>query len=408
MDKKLYWLWLQSKLGAAYNVKELFNHFSSPKELYDADEETLKSSLFLKRRPAVRKGLIDKSIDEAQKIVSDCKKYKIHILTPEDAEYPKALLDINDYPLALYVRGDISVLNNDLCISVIGTREPCGYGENAARTIVGGLVEHKNTLIVSGGALGIDSIAHKAAIDNGGKTVLVMGCGHGTRYLMSNSELRKSVFENGALVTEYPPLSPVEEKTFPQRNRIISGMTRGVVIIEAANKSGTFSTAKHAMRQGRDLFVLPGDIVSGNFDGSNQLLSEGAKPVFSHMDILSYYYPGRYKREEILEKNGNTFPLINVDSDFSRKSAHKKEKKPEAVVNIEKNEEKKEFSRKNIPDTISKNAEIVYNILSDGVLTFDELEIKSDLETRKLLSALTELELEGIITTDGPDRYIII
>lgn len=408
MDKKLYWLWLQSKLGAAYNVKELFKHFSSPEELYDADEETLQASSFLKRRPAVRKSLIDKSIDEVQKIVSDCRKYKIHILTPEDAEYPKALLDIEDYPLVLYVRGDISVLNNSFSISVIGTREPCLYGENAAKTIVGGLVKENNTLIVSGGALGIDSIAHNAAIDNGGKTVLVMGCGHGARYLMRNSKLRKSVSENGALVTEYPPLSPVEEKTFPQRNRIISGMTRGVVIIEAANKSGTFSTAKHAMRQGRDLFVLPGDIVSGNFDGSNQLLSEGAKPVFSHMDILAHYFPGKYKREEILEKNGNAFPLIDVDSDNSRKSARKKEYKPKTVVNTEKNEEKKEFLRKNIPDTISKNAEIVYNIMSDGVLTFDEIEIKSDLETRKLLSALTELELEGVITTDGPDRYIII
>ncbi len=408
MDKRLYWLWLQSKLGAAYNVKELFKYFSSPKEIYDADEETLKASLFLKHRPAVRKGLIDKSIDEAQKIVSDCRKYKIHILTPEDAEYPKALLDIDDYPLVLYVRGDVSILNNNFCISVIGTREPCGYGENAARTIVGGLIEHKNALIVSGGALGIDSVAHKSAIDCGGKTVLVMGCGHGTRYLMRNSELRKSVSENGALVTEYPPLSPVKEQTFPQRNRIISAMSKGVVIIEAANKSGTFSTAKHAMKQGRDLFVLPGDIVSGNFDGSNQLLSEGAKPVFSHMDILSYYYPGRYKREEILEKNGNTFPLIDVDSDFSRKSGCKKENKQDTVIFTEKIEEKKEILRKNIPDTISKNAEIVYNIMSDGALTFDELEIKSDLETRKLLSALTELELEGLITTDGPDRYIII
>ncbi len=408
MDNKLYWLWLQSKLGAAYNVKELFKHYSSPKQLYEADEETLRSCMFLKRRHKIIEALTDKSTEDVQKILSDCKKYRIHILTPDDEEYPRALLDIDDYPLVLYVRGDVSILNNNFCISVIGTREPCGYGENAARTIVGGLVEHKNALIVSGGALGIDSIAHKTAIDCGGKTVLVMGCGHGTRYLMRNSELRKNVSQNGALITEYPPLSPVEEKTFPQRNRIISAMSKGVVIIEAANKSGTFSTAKHAMKQGRDLFVLPGDIVSGNFDGSNQLLSEGAKPVFSHMDILSYYYPGRYKREEILEKNGNTFPFIDVDSDFSKKSGRKKENKQDRVINAEKNEEKKEFLRKNIPDTISKNAEIVYNIMSDGALTFDELEIKSDLETRKLLSALTELELEGLIKTDGPDRYIII
>lgn len=408
MDNKLYWLWLQSKLGAAYAVKELFKYFSSPKELYGADEATIMACRFIKRRKKLAEAIIDKSTEDAEKILSDCRKYRIHILTPDDEEYPKALLDIENYPLVLYARGDIRALNNSFCISVIGTREPCVYGENAARTIVSGLVEHKNALIVSGGALGIDSISHRTAIDSGGKTVLVMGCGHGTKYLMSNSELRKSVSENGVLITEYPPLHPVEEKTFPQRNRIISAMSRGVVIIEAANKSGTFSTAKHAIKQGRDLFVLPGDIVSGNFDGSNQLLSEGARPVFSHMDILSYYFPGRYKREEILEKNGEAFPLIDVDSDFSKKSGHKRKDKPETVTDTEKNEEKKEILTKNIPDTISKNAEIVYNIMSDGVLTFDELEIKSDLETRKLLSALTELELEGLITADGPDRYIII
>lgn len=408
MDKKLYWLWLQSRLGAAYNVKELFKHFDSPKEIFDADEETLKSCLFLKNRPGIKKRLIDKSTEDAQKIMSDCNKYRIHILTPDDEEYPQALFDIDNYPLVLYVRGDIGVLNSSFCVSVIGTREPCGYGENAARAIVSGLVKHKNALIVSGGALGIDSIAHKTAIESGGKTVLVMGCGHGNNYLMRNSVLRKSVSQNGALITEYPPLSPVEEKTFPQRNRIISAISKGVVIIEAANKSGTFSTAKYAMKQGRDLFVLPGDIVSGNFDGSNQLISEGARPVFSHTDILSYYFPGSYKREEILKKNGNTFPLIDVDSDFSSKSDLKKEDKHKTVTNTEIIEEKKKKTRKILPDTISKNAEIVYNIMSNGVLSFDELEIKSDLETRKLLSALTELELEGLITADGPDRYIII
>lgn len=408
MDNTVYWLWLQSRVGTAYDIKDVISRFGSAKTLYEAGESELRESKLFLHRPKKVENLLDKSLTECEKIIAQCKKYKIHILTPESDLYPKSLLEIDNYPAALFVRGDVSVLKSEFKISVIGSRTPCMYGEEAARKIVSGLVTEKNALIVSGGALGIDSVAHKTALDCGGKTVLVMGCGHGTNYLPDNSELRKSVSQNGALVTEYPPFAPVSAKTFPERNRIVSAMSKAVVIIEAADRSGTFSTARHAKRQGRDLFVLPGDINSGNFEGSNRLLSEGAKPVFSHTDILSHYFSEKYKKERILQKDGNPFEKIEEESSFSKNALKKTSKKTVRKKKEENNEEIIENIKKINPETISKNAGIVYNIMSDGVLTLDEITRATELETRKVLAALTELELEGVILSDGPNKYKII
>lgn len=408
MDNRIYWLWLQNRVGTAYDIEDLISHFGSVNSLYEAGEAELKGCTALSKRPKIRENLLNKDLTECEKIIATCEKYSIHILTPESEAYPKGLSDIRNYPAALFVRGDVSVLSNEFKISVIGSRTPSLYGEEAARKIVSGLVSSKNALIVSGGALGIDSVAHKTALENGGKTVLVMGCGHGARYLSENKELRKAVFQNGALVTEYPPYTDVGAKTFPERNRIVSAMSKAVVIVEAADRSGTFSTARHAKRQERDLFVLPGDINSGNFEGSNQLLSEGAKPVFSAEDILSHYFPKKYRKKSVLIKDGEPFSGIEEESSFSKNAGKKREKKNQNSETEKKTEEITENIIKNLPETISKNAVIVYNIMSDGVLSLDEIARKSFLETRKVLAALTELELEGIILSDGPNKYKII
>lgn len=409
----LYWLWLQEGLGSSARVKKLLEHYETPEAFYNAGKIIWKSEV---GSEIAYDRLRSNEPSEFAERVEFCSRHNVHIITPDSEFYPQSLLELENYPLALYVRGDYKILNSEKTVAVIGSRTPCVYGEKATEKIVADLVE-RDYLIVSGGALGIDSIAHMAAIANGGKTVLIMGCGHGNGYLPENSELRKLVAANGALVSEYPPKTPVSRSSFPERNRIISGISKGVVISEAADPSGTFNTAKHAKRQNKDLFVLPGDIESGNFAGSNRLISEGATPVFSGREILIKYGEIFDEDEEkaTSEKNYKAFDKINVDSEYTKKNSRyyrrkkSKEENTEAEngTGVEFAEEKCEKKEKISPEGISKNALIVYNIMSDGVCTLDEIKRESSLDISKVLVALTELEMLSVAESDGPNRYIL-
>lgn len=403
MDERLYWLWLQYVLKPGGKTKPIIDKYHSPKAFYFLGAEEWQRC-FLRQKATFNRA-VEKIPDDFMETVNFCQKHGLHIVTPDSEYYPENLLTLVDYPAVLFVRGDYTCLNFGVPFGVIGSRTPSGYGVECAKGIVSALCDN-DALIVSGGALGIDSVAHKTAIHCGGKTVLIMGCGHGCNYLPENAEMRKEVSKNGALVSEYPPFTPVERYTFPTRNRIISGMSKAVAIIEAADKSGTFSTAKHAASQGRKLFVLPGDINSGRFAGSNKLISEGAIPIFSGNDIL--------KKCDLLskstriehKKSDEVFPHLDelFDQNLSfdeEKMQYVSEKEPET----ETAQEKVEIITKKTPECISKNAEIVYNIMSDGINELDEITRQASLEIRHVLVALTELEMLGYAHADGPNIY---
>lgn len=409
MDKRLYWLWLQYVLKTAGDTKALIDIYGSAVDFYEAGESEWENYFGGRRLHAFKRSK-EKSPEDFCETAEFCDKHNLRIITPDSEYYPQRLLTIKNYPAVLFVRGDYKCLNQGVPLGVIGSRTPCVYGENAAKDIVRTITEN-GALIVSGGALGIDSIAHRTAMDTGGKTVLVMGCGHGYDYLRDNAELRKEVTKHGVCISEYPPFTPVAQKTFPERNRIISGMSRAVVIIEAAERSGTFNTANHAKRQGRDLFVLPGDINSGNFAGSNRLVTEGATAIFSGEDILNkcdlLKKVSRFKGE----KTGEVF--LDVGEKSVEGKHHKKRcdktgtHKSEENKKEEKTVQKTENIIKNIPAGISKNAEIVYNIMSDGINELDEIKRKSQLEVRHILVALTELEMLGFAEAYAPNCYRI-
>ncbi len=407
MDERLYWLWLQYVLKTAGDTKPLIDIYGSAKKFYEAGQSEWEK-YFSGKRPAAFKRCNLKSPDDFAETAEFCDKHNLKIITPDSEYYPQNLLSVKNYPAVLFVRGDHKCLNEGVPFGVIGSRTPCVYGENAAKDIVG-VISEKDGLVVSGGALGIDSIAHKSAIAHGGKTVLVMGCGHGYDYLRENADLRKDVTKHGACISEYPPFTPVAQNTFPERNRIISGISKAVVIIEAAEYSGTFSTANHALRQGRDLFVLPGDINSGNFAGSNRLISEGATAVFSGEDILVKCDLLKNAERFKGDKTGNVFVSLNEKSSEGkyqqRKNKKNKPKKAQENKPEEKIQEKTENIIKNLPAGISKNAEIVYNIMSDGINELDEIKRKSQLEVRHILVALTELEILGFAEAYAPNCY---
>ena len=409
MDKRLYWLWLQYVLKPASVIKPLADAYGTAENFYQAGEDEWER-FFGSNRKAMCRRAKEKLPEDFSDIADFCDKHSLHIITPDSEFYPKNLREIKDFPAVLFVRGDYKCLNEGIPFGVIGSRTPCVYGVNAAENIVATLSK-KGALIVSGGAVGIDSVAHKTAIESSAKTVLVMGCGHGYNYLPENAELRKKVTMHGAVISEYPPFTSVTQGSFPNRNRIISGISKAVVIIEAAEYSGTFSTANHARKQGREIFVLPGDINSGNFAGSNRLITEGAKAVFSGEDILVscdlLAKAERFKGD----KTGEAFLHLDEKStegkDFVIKSNRHKRKKAEENKTEEKIQEKTENITKNLPAGISKNAEIVYNIMSDGINDLDEIKRKAQLEVRHVLVALTELEILGLAENCSPGCYRI-
>lgn len=398
MNKALYWLWVQKTLGYHAKINTLMRYYGTAEGLYKSGQGSWRSSgLFGDEIPVSKiSSMSEVTLKACEDTLTLCAAEGISVITPEDEAYPKALLKLSDYPAVLYVKGDISFINNGLAISVIGTRNPSTYGMEMCRKIASGLAKEGVT-VVSGGALGIDSAAHKSTIEAGGKTVLVLGCGHCGGYLPENEKLRKEVTENGAVISEYPPLAKASVYSFPKRNRIISGLSKGVLVIEAGIKSGTLNTASHAQNQGRDIFAVPGDVASGMYTGSNRLLTAGAKAVFSADDILNFYSDYVNFRAE----------RITGEAPFSKIDRVKEEKPGKIKVSPKFKEETKNNKKivKITAESVSDNAFLVYNLMSGKEMSLDDIVRESGLPVRKVLAVLTELEMMSAVRLMEGGRY---
>ena len=210
--------------------------------------------------------------------------YGIQVVTCRDAGYPARLKEIYDYPPLLYIRGRLLV-EDEWCLAVVGTRRPTVYGRQVAEEIAAELAQNKIT-IISGLAKGIDSVGHRGALGAGGRSIAVMGGGLDTIYPAENARLAQSIMKRGALLSEYHPGVRPRPENFPRRNRIMSGMSLGVLVVEAGRASGALITAHLALEQNREVFAVPGSILSPASRGTNRLIQEGAKLVEDYTDIL--------------------------------------------------------------------------------------------------------------------------
>ncbi len=211
-------------------------------------------------------------------------RYGVRVLTWHDPDYPSRLKEIYDYPPLLYVRGSL-LPEDEWCLAVVGTRRATVYGRQVTEEIVADLAQNKIT-IVSGLAKGIDSVAHHSALDAGGRTIAVFACGLDTVYPSENANLARRIIQQGALISEYPLGTRPRADNFPRRNRIMSGLSLGVLVVEAGDASGAMITARLALEQNREVFATPGSILSPTSRGTNHLIQEGAKLVRNYTDIL--------------------------------------------------------------------------------------------------------------------------
>lgn len=397
-----YWIWMQNSLGVGARTDEILSYFETPENLYNAgSKEWRLSGLFT---PKKIEALKSTTPSETGKILNECRQKGYNIITPDNPLFPERLRTLSDMPLVLYGIGDCSVLSDVVSIGVVGTRNASPYGIQVAQKLSYALASSGAT-VVSGGALGVDSEAHAGAMLAKGRTLAFLGCGLSFGYLKENASLRRAITRYGAVVSEYPPFAPAGRMTFPIRNRLISGVSLGVVVIEAGVKSGSLITANCALEQGRDVFAIPGDIVRSSFDGTNHLIKNGAKPVFSAEDIL-IEYESLYG--DLFDISKSRVPLSAVEYVEYRKkktgnvrSAKPDKKSAEEIINPP-------VERKELPEYISEEAKCVYAVLNEKETHIDDIVRKTDLKMNVVLSSLTELELSGFVELVSGKKYRII
>ena len=278
-----YWLGLHliSNFGNA-KISQLLAHFASAEELWRERDGRL-MRLRLPRRLLQQFVAGRRSIDLPREM-DKVRQAGAKLITLDDESYPILLRTLSDRPTVLYCRGEFTN-SADKSVAVVGTRKPSKYGLDAASQLSYHLAQQGVT-IVSGLAQGIDSAAHRGALKANARTVAVMATGIDSIYPRENEELAEQIIENGAIITEMPIGSAPLGKNFPRRNRIISGMSLGVLVVEAPEKSGAMNTVSHATDQGRDVFALPHNIFSPSGRGSNALIQDGAKLVMRVSDVL--------------------------------------------------------------------------------------------------------------------------
>ncbi len=394
-----FWIWLQRAIGAGAATGDILRFYDSPQNLYASGKESWASSGLFSNKEL--NALSAFSPSQSSEIIKICDENGWHIVTCEDALYPKRLRSIKNFPLVLYVDGDLSMLKTSFSIGIVGTREATEYGKDVAESMAYSLAS-AGTVIISGGALGVDSYAHSGAIAAGGKTIAFLGSGLGSDYLKSNEQLRAEIARNGAIISEYLPFTEPSKLTFPIRNRLISGFSQGLLVIEAGSGSGSLITAKCAFEQGRDVFAVPGNIWSQGNMGTNNLIRDGVKPIFSPYDILSTYVEKYGKYIDIGKMNN--LPNNNNNEKRKKKAVSKKVSKETPVfheIQTEKKEQKTGF----LPDYASANAKKLFSVMTELPQTADELVESSALQIYEILSALTELEMYEAVQMHSGKRY---
>ena len=336
------------------------------------------------------------SVREVQKI---CAEHNIRIVTMDDEDYPKRLKEIENPPIVLFVCGNISGLDNLFVISAVGTRKVSEYSVSAAEYIISPLAK-LGAVIVSGMAVGADTAAHKAALKVGGRTIGVLGCGILVNYPKENADLKRDMVENGgAIISELLPNTKSAGHYFPVRNRIISGLSVGTLVIEASERSGSLLTANHALEQGRDIFCIPPhDIVSPRYAGVIPLLREGAIPVYNFVDITEHY-------KDSLEttNGGDLFEKPPAVPKTARRSQTERAEVSKAADFGRSQAEKDGGILKNsaAASLDPKEAELLGIIRSGD--SIDTIMEKCDMDFGEISEKLTDLELRGILcrTADG-------
>lgn len=357
-DNYIMWLTRVEGIGNK-KMKKILDYFGSAENVWNSNGELLKNVKGLNKNN-IGNIINSKSEKLMNERIEELDKKNIKYITINNNKYPELLKNINDFPFGIYVIGEIPDKNYKR-VGIVGARNCTEYGLINAYKL-GKEISQRKVVIVSGMALGIDASAHKGALDANGMTIAVLGCGVDICYPASNRDIYNEIIKTGCIISEYPPGSEPSSSHFPVRNRIISGLSDAILVIEAAKRSGTITTVNQALEQGRDVFAVPGNITSRLSEGTNNLIKQGAYPLTEAEDIFS---------------------VLNIC-----------EKSTDMEIN------------KNAYDCLAPKEKLVYDCISLEPITVDELIIKLKGNIESVQYMLTMLEIKGLIQRLPAQKYI--
>jgi len=395
----VYWLWLQRKLGIPSSVAaSVISLDGGARRVYESTPDELwQLGVFSVR---TINALNDRDLEMDRLTLDKCADKGISVTVPGDINYPRLLLTLSDPPAALFYRGDLRSAAARPCIAMVGTRNATKYGMDVAFELADRL-NRAGITVVSGVARGIDTSAHNGALkENAGRTIAVLGCGLDYRYNLANETLRERMAHRSAIISEYSPGTAPLSHHFPIRNRIISGLSLGTVVIEANVKSGSLITARTAVEQNRDLFAVPTGVGTPNSSGIHKLLEEGAYPVRSPWDILKHYhamYPGT------INLSGAERPLMyGAEPERMQRTEPEKEKPNVTQAAME---QIAEPDCGELPEHISEGARRMYQYLRTAPQLADNLAQQAQVAPDEAMMQLAELELYGCAQAHPGGRY---
>ena len=395
-----YWIWLSTRQNVSgAQAIALLSRFGSAVAIYQADEEALKRGSDAPVPPS----LLDKSLTGAEVILQQCYQKNIHVMTIQDAQYPARLRSIDDPPIVLYYKGVFPAIDTSPVIAMVGTRKASAYGLMQAKRL-GYQVAKCGGMVVSGGAEGIDTMCLTGALSANRPVIAVLGGGVDVVYPASNRTLFEDIAFHGCLISEYPPQTPALGSHFPVRNRIISALSLGVVVVEAPKRSGALITANRALEQGRDVFTVPGNVGTATCEGNIQLLKEGAILICEGWDVLQEY---TYLYPELPQRQRPAGPMTLTAQEAAgsvvvAETAAAPEKTDTKAV--DKLENRAYIDVQEILPRVSADEAEVLRQLESGKQPVDRMIDETQLPSGRVLSALTLLEVKGFVKR-LPARY---
>ena len=401
MSNLKHWIWLTLRKGlAGQNAMRVLERFGTPELVHAADEEAYR--LVGGLSDAAIRSLMNKSLDQADVVLGDCERYGIQLLTLQDSAYPERLKAIAQPPLVLYWKGRQFAFDNEAAIGMVGSRKATPYGVQAAMRRSADLTR-TGALVVTGMAQGIDASAVRGALKAGGPVVSVLAGGIDRVYPSYHKDLYEDVAAVGALISEYPPGTEHAGGHFPIRNRIISGLSVGVIAVESKRASGTLLTVNHALDQNREVFAVPGPIDAPMSEGTNRLIQEGcAKLIMEADDVLCEFadrFPGRLKLGQ-----GASLPQSAVEQRLEGAAAPEA-REPRGTKEKPRQEDVVYLRWADCKGKLTDDQRAVLLALDGGTVQADDLVERTQIPARRVLSALTVLQIQGYVIEESGKRF---